>query len=460
MGRLNWVKRWKRLIRPTRTPGIYELKEGGHLVRARVVDPTTGQQREIKKVMPQASEAQALEWLDQERDRIRAGLVLVQPARQRFADFAVSLLERKIKKLEIRSSAGKSRWTHTLQHLIAGTTSDDDKLRATGFGEFFLDQLRPQHVEAWKESIAEFITAGLYSPHSANGWLSVLRVIAKAAKRELGLSELFTDGVTNFDTTECATYSEEQPNSLAPEDVPRFLSKLLELYPQHFAMTFLGLATGLRPSSLRPLRRRGDEPDVLWEKKRLLVRRSQTHGTEVLNRTKQRTRYAIDLPAEVLDVLEWHVRTQLTTPEQWDSDLLFPSVTGSFRSACVLNKPFADVAEEIELGYVFTQRGMRRTFQDLARAAQVESLVTRSISGHATERMQHHYSTVRSEEQRSSIGKVIGLMSPTGSNGLLTAANDETETFATPRNCTETVQSGAPSGAPEQDHPGAPPLTR
>ena len=43
---------------------------------------------------------------------------------------------------------------------------------------------------------------------------------------------------------------------------------------------------------------------------------------------------------------------------------------------------------------------MRRTFQDLARAAEVKDLVTRAISGHATETMQHHYSTVAAEEKK------------------------------------------------------------
>jgi hypothetical protein len=46
----------------------------------------------------------------------------------------------------------------------------------------------------------------------------------------------------------------------------------------------------------------------------------------------------------------------------------------------------------------------------LARAAEVESVVTRSISGHLTEQMQLHYSTVNPDEQRRSIGKVIDLM--------------------------------------------------
>ncbi len=128
-----------------------------------------------------------------------------------------------------------------------------------------------------------------------------------------------------------------------------------------------------------------------------------------MNTTKQRVRYAIDLPPEVVAILRWHVATQLTTPEEEDSDLLFPATTGGFRSPSVLNKPFADVAKHVELGKAFTQRGLRRTFNDLARAARVESIITRSISGHLTERMQHHYSTVNTAEQREGIARVIRL---------------------------------------------------
>jgi integrase len=58
----------------------------------------------------------------------------------------------------------------------------------------------------------------------------------------------------------------------------------------------------------------------------------------------------------------------------------------------------------------FTPRGLRRTFNDLARAARVEALVTRSISGHQTERMREHYSTVQPVEQRQSIGAVLRLL--------------------------------------------------
>jgi hypothetical protein len=52
---------------------------------------------------------------------------------------------------------------------------------------------------------------------------------------------------------------------------------------------------------------------------------------------------------------------------------------------------------------------MRRTFNDLARAANVEALVTKSISGHQTDRMREHDSTVTPDEQRRSIGNVVSL---------------------------------------------------
>jgi hypothetical protein len=56
-----------------------------------------------------------------------------------------------------------------------------------------------------------------------------------------------------------------------------------------------------------------------------------------------------------------------------------------------------------------TPRAMRRTFQDLARAAEVRDIVTRSVSGHSTEAMQRHYSTVSGQEQKAGLAKVGSL---------------------------------------------------
>jgi len=195
-----------------------------------------------------------------------------------------------------------------------------------GFGEMFLDKLGVAHIEEWRAGIARLIQAGDYAPTTCNSWLSVLRVILQAAKRELGLSGLATEGVKDFDESEHETYSEEEPNALLPEEVPLFLGAMRELFPQHYAMVFLGMVTGLRPSSLRPLRRLGPKADVLWDEHKVLVRRSHTLGDEVMNTTKQRVKYRIHLPEAAMDVLCWHVGTQLATAEMNESELLFPAI--------------------------------------------------------------------------------------------------------------------------------------
>jgi integrase len=92
-----------------------------------------------------------------------------------------------------------------------------------------------------------------------------------------------------------------------------------------------------------------------------------------------------------------------------DSELLFPSETGGFRAASSLDRPFREIAKACSITKRITPRAMRRTFQDLARAAEVRDIVTRSVSGHSTEAMQLHYSTVSAKEQRESLAKVVSL---------------------------------------------------
>jgi len=421
------------LLTKTKYPNVFATSTGGHLVRARVKDPSTDTLVEIKKTIDTTDPLQALQWLQGEIERIKSGVALPTPAKLRFSDFAVQLLEDKVAVGDIKSTVGRARWVNTLEHLIGGTTGEKSEKYVPGLGDIFVDKLHVSHVEQWKLGIAGLIKAGDYSPTTANGWLSILRVICKAAKRKFTLPHLATEDVADFNTDDWVTYSEEEPNALHPEQVPAFLARLREIYPQHYAMAFIGFATGLRPSTLRPLRRRGPEADIKWDTGKILIRRSQTRGNEVMQMTKQRTRYSVTVPKAVLDVLTWHVEQQLHTPEQQDSDLLFPSVTGGFRAPTILNKPFQEIAEE--LGFpAFTQRGLRRTYNDLARFAKVDRLVKTSISGHGTEEMEELYSSVAPEEQRESIAKVVQLF---GTGG--------------PRN----AAGGPPSGSPTT--PSGPP---
>jgi len=56
----------------------------------------------------------------------------------RFADDAVSVFERKIKKNELKSAATQSKWRDVLQRLIAGALDASGELAVPGFGEMFV----------------------------------------------------------------------------------------------------------------------------------------------------------------------------------------------------------------------------------------------------------------------------------------------------------------------------------
>jgi hypothetical protein len=66
----------------------------------------------------------------------------------------------------------------------------------------------------------------------------------------------------------------------------------------------------------------------------------------------------------------------------------------------------------------FTLHGLRYTFTDLVRLANVDAVVRRALTGHVTEEMQRHYSTVGMEEKRAAVAGVLkvleGGLSPKG----------------------------------------------
>ena len=393
-----WIMRWKYAIAPSPVkPGVWRRREGGFLVRGRAVDRRTGKLREIMRTVDRGDASGAYRLLQEELAKIQSGEGPSSGERIRFGEYAASLFERKVTKGKIRSAKTREKWESVLRrHLIPA------------FGDYFLEGIRRKDIEAWLERMGQEVQANRYSPTTVNGWLDLLRVIITSAVSEYELPRNPIAGIEDIDTSTHFTYSEEQPNSLLVEEVPVFLSGVRRLFPQHFAIVALGFATGLRPSSLRPLRRRGPEADVLWDQGVVLVRRSHTRRDEVMEATKQKTRYRITLPDDLMAILRWHV-DRLPPGPMHDSDLLFPSETGGFRAASVLDKPFRLVGEAVKLKKRITSRAMRRTFQDLARNADIEAIVRQKICGHATQEMSDLYSTVPQREIQAAVGAVISL---------------------------------------------------
>ena len=115
------------------------------------------------------------------------------------------------------------------------------------FGEFFIDAIRRQDVEHWLDEQAKRVEAGDYSPVTVNNWLRQLKVIMSAAAREFEWERDPAAGIEYLDTSTHATYTEEQPNSLSPDEVPRFLQALPRLGKRH--ASYLSSESGIRSTS-------------------------------------------------------------------------------------------------------------------------------------------------------------------------------------------------------------------
>ncbi len=397
MDETKWVTRWRYEIaaKPAR-PGVWRRRGGGFLIRGRAVDNRTGKMKTVLKTVGGMDANGAYRLLREMLDKIRAGETKQATMRIRFSEYAASLFERLVSKRVIKSVKTKQLWELVLRlHLFPA------------FGEVFVDAIRKKDVEVWLSNQARRVGAQEISPVTVNMWVRILRQIMTEAVEDLDLGNSPMRRVEYLDTSDHQTYTFEDPNSLEPSEIRPFLMSMMALCPQYFAMTTLGFATGLRPSSLRPLRRRGETPDVLWSEGVILIRRSQTIGDEVMEMTKQGTRYRIALPEELMDVLRWHV--EQLRGERRESDLLFPGRHGGFMTTTALDKPFKRVVANLKMRKKLTPKGMRRTFQDLARHAKVDSLVQRAICGHATEEMTELYSTVRAGEIRDAVSRLIDV---------------------------------------------------
>lgn len=399
-----WVKRWGYEIAksPTKT-GAYRLKTGGYLTRSRVLDPRTGKRHQVMMVHHRASLRDALSAHERAVQEVRDMKASATPNRMRFSDYAVSLLESKVLRNEIESKATRERWDNTLRHYLI-----------PAFGSFWVSELRRQDVEEWKDRVARWMKGGVINPKTkrkyypkattVNGWLRILKTICEAARIKFDLHRSACDGIEFF--PEGRAYTAEDPNSVAVGRLSEFMRLARELAPDHYPMILLGLCTGLRPSSMRPLRKSGPNADIDWSTGRLEVRRSHSRTGEIMEKTKTKIDLTFYLPPELVEILRAHANSPHRLERE--SEYLFPNANGGLRSRTVLQKPFAKIKAAMGLARL-TPRSMRRTFQDAARTTGTSDKVTRSISGHATEGMQIHYSTIQQEEQKDAISRVLQL---------------------------------------------------
>ena len=413
-------------------PGVWRLKEGGYLVRGRVRSEKTRKRLEVCHAVDTDDPRVAFQQLQQELRALQSGPVQMS-SRMRFAEFAASVFEERVTGGEIRSASTRRSWRSILGHLLAPYPA--------GWGDVFLDAMTAADVFDWRRRCALLVSqespclgcAGIgaverqgreercrtchgtkrhkYGPRTINQWFFKFQSITAAAKARKLIAEDPAEGLKPLPTDQSRTYTPEEPNSLTPGEAVAFLDACWRRYPQWYAMVVLGMVTGRRPSELRPLRKSGLSPDVVFlddEMAKLYIRRSHSEGDEIMDGTKTGDDLEVALPGWLAHVLRWQI-TRLPEGPQTESELLFPAQDGGLLDEGCLYYRFEKLRRDVGLKKKITPRALRRSYQDLQRAVRTPDQITRSISGHITEDMQRHYSTISGAEQLESIER-MGLL--------------------------------------------------
>jgi integrase len=399
-------------------PNVWRRRDGGFWVRFKVTLPS-GRELERSKVLADLTDPRlAAAYVAEQQEILRRGLPGRAKTIPSFKDFSPLAMEERVNDGTLSTRSTRKKWARVLtNHLLEEewalvpmniVTHEDMAIWradiATRGWERWIEKDGERHLAAKGDR---------YLPSTLNTMLSIARTIWEMASLRFGFQDPMR-GIRDFTKKGHRTHTVENPNQLIEEQSPAFMRLLRMAYPQHYAYCLLMLCLGHRPSMVRPLRRKGPNADIDFKTGRLLVRRSNTEANHVEDRTKTGLDLDPVLPREILDVLAWHIKTQLTTREQLESDLLFPTEEGGYRSRSCLDKPFARICAKLEIPKV-TPKGLRRSFKGLARIVEMQAAVSQSISGHQTDAMDLLYAErgVSKREQTTAIAKVFEFTTAT-----------------------------------------------
>jgi integrase len=301
-------------------------------------------------------------------------------------------------------------------------------VRTAEWAHLPVDQIRHAQIRDWRDKLPTLtwkyehkrrrtgevtsVTTGRYGPRSLVVWLATARVIWKEAVVRYELPRNPMDGIRNYSRKTARTYTKEQPNSLNPRtEVPKFMALLKVMYPRWYAFVLLGIVTGQRPSTLRPIRRRGPKADIDFVNKKLYIRRSNPFKQEIMETTKTGIDIELSLPDELVEVLKEQAARVDASKVGPKTDLLFPSPwSGKLLTSGCLRNAFRGVMKAMGLGHRnLTPRMMRRTYQDIADEAKLRGATAMAVSGHKSVGMKLHYSSVHDDEVREGLSRVIAV---------------------------------------------------
>ncbi len=357
-------------------PGIWKLNQDTFVVRAQPIDPRTGKKKNRKRLLEGVTLQEAM----REREALlvfedRTRKTSTRP--ETVADFAAWWLGYKNSRGDL-GPATAQRYARSLDHLSKRIL------------ELPLKEVSAGVIEAW---MVEGVRgpggpngAGFH-PDTINGWLRVLGTLFKDACRLRGLTSNPMDGVRPLPVP----VDLEEKNSLPFEQLLAVMHELRKGDPCVAMAGWVQALTGLRWGEVAALKWEDLDGDRV-----LRVQRTFVNG-QLLPLTKTKRARRVGIPEPLLGELERH-RAWLEAEKHpgLELGLMFPSTVGKPIWSARISEELRAVGARLQLKRRFTSHGFRRSFNDLLREAAVDPVVCKAITGHSTDRMREHYSTVRS----------------------------------------------------------------
>ena len=383
-------------MRATKYPGVKLISTGLYRVRGKFTDPRSGFTKEVNRDVEAESPKEAA--------TIRAKLLEegVDAANTR-EPMTVTGFAR----LWLKSKAGV-----VARYTLESYTSTLDKHVLPFLGDFYYDQIGFIEVQHWvNRSLKRKGEDGeVYSRRSVEDWFRVFRNMTRDAIAQLDLLRDPTLRVrfpTDPWTDEDAVEADE---ILTPEEVHGFLAAMKQSRPGAHALSMtLGL-TGQRFCHVSALK----WGDIDWENQVIRFRRKQVRG-EVgpISRKKPAPR-EVPMLSELAETLRAHQARARWLLERGSGakrgvgpdDWVFPAKNGELRQPSCLTNAFEAAKLKTGITKRVTPHGLRYFFNDVLRLAGIDSVTARSITGHVTEEMREHYSTVRMDEKRAVMERV------------------------------------------------------
>lgn len=94
------------------------------------------------------------------------------------------------------------------------------------------------------------------------------------------------------------------------------------------------------------------------------------------------------------------------------SSLVFPSAVEGHHVPSYLSKPFKKILKAAKIEKHLSPHGMRWTFSNLMRQAQVDTVVLHATIGHNSDRMTEHYSHVTKAEKMAAVDRLVEVVLP------------------------------------------------